>query len=184
MSIRWERLFGDLEGQLEAAERADLAAEVADRTRYEISRTTLADRLRAALGSDLDLTVAGVGAVSGSLTRVGADFLVIEVAGSFALIRAAAVVAVRNLRAASQSPAETVAARISLGMVARELARDRAAVTVWLRDGATLVGTIDRVGADYLDLAEHSLDEPRRVGTIHGLRTVAVEALAMVRAGS
>jgi hypothetical protein len=182
MSIRWDRLFADLEGQLEAAARVDLAAEVADRTRYEISRTRLLDRLRAALDCEVELTVTGVGPVVGTLTRVGADFVVIDAAGSLALIRAGAVVTARNLGAASRSVAGEVAARIAIGMVARELARDRTTVTVWLWDGTTLAGTVDRVGADYLDLAEHPLDEPRRSGAIHGMRTVALESLAMMRA--
>ena len=183
MSIRWYRLFADLESQLEAAERADLAAEVAERTRYEVAQTVLLDRLRASLGADVDLTVAGAGGVAGTLTRVGADFLVVDAGGSLALIRAAAVLTVRNLGAASQPAADAVAARISVGLVARELARDRSPVTVWLQDGTTLAGTIDRVGADYVDLAEHSLDQPRRSAVVNGIRTVAVAALAMVRAG-
>jgi hypothetical protein len=183
VSIRWDRLFADLEGQLEAAERAEFVAEVAERTRYEVAQTTLLDRLRAALGTEIDVTVAGVGALAGEMTRIGADFVVVDAGGSLALVRIAALLTVRNLATISRPTAEVVAARISMAMVARELARDRSAVMVWLRDGTTLAGTIDRVGADYLDLAEHSLDEPRRAAVVRGRRTVAVEALAMVRAG-
>jgi hypothetical protein len=181
MSIRWDRLFADLEGQLEAAARAELAAEVADRTRYEVAQTQLLDRLRAMLHSHVELTVAGVGPVAGTLARVGADFVLLEAAGSLALIRAGAVVTARNLAAASRSVGE-VAARIAIGMVVRELARDRAVVTVWLVDGTTLAGTVDRVGADYIDVAEHCLDEPRRAGSVQGIRTVALGSIAMVRA--
>ena len=181
VSFRWDRLFADLEGQLEAAERADLAAEVADRTRHEIAQTTLLDRFRAALGSEVDLLVDGVGPVAGTLTRVGADFIVVTAGGSPALVRIAALLTVRNLGTASESAVEAVATRIAVRLVARELARDRIAVTAWLRDGTTLTGTIDRVGADYLELAEHSLDEPRRAAVVHGVRTVAIDALAMVQ---
>jgi hypothetical protein len=182
VSIRWERLFADLEGQFEAAGQADLAAEIAERTRIEVAQTSLSDRLRAALATDVDLTVVGVGAVSGQLVRVGADFVVVEAKGSTSVIRVAAVATVRDLGAASRPPAGEVAARISFGMVARELSRDRAPVTIWSRDGITLVGTIDRVGADYLDLAEHALDEPRRADVVRGTRTVAIDAVAVVRA--
>ena len=182
MSIRWDRLFADLEGQLEAAARAELVAEVADRTRFEVSQTTLLGRLRAALDGEVELSVAGVGPVVGTVSRVGTDFVVIDTTGSPALINAGAVVTARNLGTASRSVADEVAARIAIGMVLRGLARDRTAVTVWLQDGTTLAGTVDRVGADYLDLAEHPLDEPRRNGAIHGIRTVALESLAMLRA--
>lgn len=181
MSIRWDRLFTDLEGQLEAAEQAEFAAEVADRTRHEVAQTTLLDRLRANLGGQLDLSIAGVGAVAGTLRRTGADFIVVETAGSLALVRSAAVAAARDLGGASQPVTDGVAARISFGLVARELARDRSPVTVGLQDGTTLAGTVDRVGADYLDLAEHALDEPRRTGMVKQVRTISIAAIAMVR---
>jgi hypothetical protein len=61
------------------------------------------------------------------------------------------------------------------------LARDRAVVQVVLDDGAVLTGTIDRVGADYLELAEHAADEPRRVEAVRGVRAVVLTAVGVVR---
>ena len=45
--MRWERLFGDLEGQWEAEARRDLDQEVADRTRRERATVGLFERLAA-----------------------------------------------------------------------------------------------------------------------------------------
>jgi hypothetical protein len=37
------------------------------------------------------------------------------------------------------------------------------------------------VGADFLELAEHSADEPRRAAAVQGVSAVALDALAVVR---
>jgi hypothetical protein len=65
--------------------------------------------------------------------------------------------------------------------VVRVLCRDRTATGVVLAVGASLSGTIDRVGIDYLDLAEHPLDEPRRSSAVTGIRTIPLSAVAVLR---
>jgi len=44
-----------------------------------------------------------------------------------------------------------------------------------------LTGTIDRVGADFLEMAEHALDVARRAGNVAGVRTVPFTGLALIR---
>ncbi len=54
---------------------------------------------------------------------------------------------------------------------------------VVLDDGSALSGTVDRVGADYLDLAEHPVDEPRRAEAVQAVQAVVIEAVVLVRSG-
>ena len=44
-------------------------------------------------------------------------------------------------------------------------------------------GTVDRVGADFVEMTEHGAGEPRRRAEVSGVRTVPFAALALVRSG-
>ena len=182
--MRWDELFRDLEAQLEAADAAELAAEVADRTRSEVGRLRLLDRLRPATGHAVRLQVRGAGQVAGRLDHVGAEWVLVdEQGGRQALVPLAALVSVSGLGQLSQLPdsQSRVHARLGLASALRGVARDRMPVTVWLDEGSTLSGTVDRVGADFLELAEHAPGEPRRRGDVTGVRAVPFAALGAVR---
>ncbi|WP_203589757.1 hypothetical protein [Streptomyces sp. SID13031] len=47
--------------------------------------------------------------------------------------------------------------------------------------GNPITGTIDRVGADFLEIAEHPLDAPRRRTEVYNSRLVPTQALDAVR---
>jgi hypothetical protein len=184
--MRWNELFEDLEAQLDEADARELAGEVADRTRREIARLTIVDRLRAALGVDLTLTLVDGRRLRGDVSSVGPDWVLLggdrlpEV-----LVSLAAVATVTGMPGQAVDPAGVgeVEKRAGLAFALRRLARDRAPVQVAVAGGAVLTGTIDRVGADYVEMAEHALDDPRRRELVQAARLVPLAALMFVRPG-
>jgi hypothetical protein len=179
--MRWERLFDDLETQLAAEDRRELDLEVADRTRRERALLGLHERLAAAVNGDtLSLRVVGVGVLVGRVTAVGADWLLVEERPELpALVPFAALRAVTGLRGAQQTGA--VAKAFALGAALRAVSRDRAVVDIVDLEGTVVTGTIDAVGLDSLDVAEHASDLPRRPEHVIATRTIPSCAIAVVR---
>jgi hypothetical protein len=182
--MRWQRLFADLQAQFDEEESAVERSEFASRARSEIGAVRLVQRLQGAIGSPLYLTVRGAGRVDGVLTEVGADWLLLDGdSGRQYLVASGAVRAVTGLGrvTAAPEPEGVVRVRLDLRRVLRGLARDRAPVQVVLDDGGVLAGTVDRVGSDYVELAEHAADLPRRAEAVQGVRAVVLAAVAVVR---
>ena len=181
---RWKRLFDDLEAQAEALARGELDAEVRDRMRRENALVRLSDRLAPSLGATVQLQVGGPGVLHGVLLDAGTDWLLLEETGSReVLVPALALLSVGGLGRAAQAPGSEgeVGKRLDLRWALRGLARDRAGLAVVLRDGSVLGGTLDRVGADFVELAEHGTGEARRSGAVLGLRLLPLEALGALR---
>jgi hypothetical protein len=184
--MRWQALFDDLEAQIEAAEAAELQAEVADRTRRELGLVRVVDRLRAAEGHPVAVAVHGAGVVHGRLLDVGGDWTLLEEnAGREVLVPLPAVLGVTGLGVRTGVPGSEgeVGRRLDLRWALRGLARSRAGVTVVLRDGSAVTGTLDRVGADHVDVAEHAPGEARRAPAVRQVRLIPLAALALLRSG-
>ena len=181
--MRWRDLFDDLGAQLDAAAAAELAGEVAERSRSEAGRVRAVDRIAAAAGAPVHLTVCGLGPVRGVLSDAGPDWLLLdEGAGREALVPLARVLAVGGLPRGAAAPDDGPVARaLDLRWALRGLARDRAGVVVVLRDGSAVTGTVDRVGADFVEVAEHAAGELRRAAAVRGVRLVPLPAVALVR---
>lgn len=182
--MRWDDLFRDLEAQLEAADAATQAAEVADRTRRGRAEIRLVDRLRGSLGRPVTMQVHGPGLLAGLLLDVGAGWLLAEEpAGTTVLVPMSALLTVGGLGPQAVAPGSqgAVAERLGLGHALRAVARDRAPVSLLVRDGTVLMGTLDRVGEDYVDVAEHAVGEPRRRGEVRGVRAVPMTAIGALR---
>src|SRR3954467_3700263 len=140
-SVRWDELFADLEAQAEALRAAERDTEVAELTRLETSRLSLASRLGPAAGTAVRIRCLGGTMLSGRLSGCGPGWLLLdEGAGREALLAAAAVTSVAGLGRWSGSPGTAVA--LGLGSVLRAVARDRSVLRVGLTDATVLDGTL------------------------------------------
>jgi len=197
--MRWDDLFDDLESQLEqelGAEEADLGAE---EERLRLGRLTLRDRLiamsRAGDGApdQLKLAMRDGSVVTVAVGSIGRDWLVGELVGArrgSCVLPLAAVAALlpspeqlarsMMVELAGESPV-SLSARLGLAFVLRDLCRRRAPVDVSTASGERLHGTIDRVGRDHLDLAEHEPGVPRRAASVGRIRILPFGELHLVR---
>ena len=192
--MRWDSLFDDLEGQLEQELTAEGDELRAEEERLRLGRLSLRDRICAAVaaapaepirlrlvtGEPLAVTVRTIGRdwVSGEIADGPRQGVLVPLPAV-----AAVLVAPRLVAATLEPPVDAdrgLPARLGLPFVLRDLARRRVPVTLQLGSGA-LEGTIDRVGRDFLDLAAHDLDRPRRSAAVRGIHVVALAAVLAVR---
>jgi hypothetical protein len=179
--MRWEALFADLEGRLVAEERRELDDEVAERTRRERALVTLSGRLAASVGAEVRLCLVDGVVVHGRLLDLGVEWLLVrgQLSGREVVVPLGAVRTLDELGRRAEDGRS--ARRFALGYALRALSRDRATVAVRVAGGGpALVGTIDAVGADHLDLAQHPDGVPRRRENVTAVTTVPFAALVAV----
>jgi hypothetical protein len=190
--VRWDRFFDDLEGQLASEWEAERAALDTEAERLRLSRVSLRERLTSLVdrernGTAPSFEVGGGTVVSAEVTAVGADWVALDGgrAGAlvvpFSAIEAIGMPHADVLRSARPSLRRSALSdRMTLGFVVRDLVRRRVAVTVHLVQGRLLSGTIDRAGADHLDIALHDRGAPRRATEVTGHRIVPFGAVAWI----
>lgn len=193
--MRWDKLFDDLESQLErelTAEELDLAVED---ERLRLGRLALRDRLLAmhhAGGDGIRMLLAdgsrhtvrtdafGRDWCSGVLEGARARQCIVPIAGIAGVSLDEHAVA-RSLASPLEPAHGTgLAARLGLPFVLRDLCRRRRELDLDTLDGS-LHGTIDRVGRDHLDLALHEPGAARRRGSVREVRLMPFARLVLVR---
>ncbi|HEY2042683.1 MAG TPA: hypothetical protein VGH11_08405 [Jatrophihabitans sp.] len=182
--MRWEGLFADLEAQASQLAAAARGAEVEERGRIEVGTIGLVDRLRPALGAAITLRCRAGVTVTGCIRRVNLQWLLIaEDGGREALVPIAAIVAVSGLGRLSAVPNTMgpVESKLGITHALRGVARDRSAVRMLLADSTVLDGTLDRVGADFVEVSVHAPGEPRRHREVRDVVVVAISAIVVLR---
>jgi hypothetical protein len=184
-AMRWDRLFDDLQAQLDADGQRELDLEVSDRTRRERARVGLHERLIAQRGLGIEVRLAAGLQVSGTVADAGLDWLLVHDRGERgSLVPFGAIVSIKGLGARAAGGDEVVTAkRFGLGYALRGLSRNRSVVSLVDIGGSVTTGTIDAVGADALDLSEHPADVARREENIVARRVIPFTAIAVVRHG-
>jgi len=194
--MRWDRLFDELEGRFDELADEQAAAERADRERVAMGAVTALGRLAGALDQHVRVGLAGGVVVAGTLRAVGPDWLLVtEGEQRDYVVPWRSVAAVHGVTAATGPPPAGLDLRLDLRRALRGLARDRAPVQValagWTGGGGPsgtggasgeLIGTIDRVGADFIEMALHPAGEARRAGAVRSVVLVPLPSILLVRA--
>ena len=161
--MRWDALFADLEAAAAGEWLRERDAEIAERTRAEVARLRLVDRMRAYVDrrqpgatAELAVRVTAAGVLRGELSRVADQWFLLVTPTHEWVVSVDAVVGITGLPAAARPPDSQGTVSRALGWSAawRVLARDRTAVHVIRRDGSTVVGTPGRVGQDFVEIGD------------------------------
>jgi hypothetical protein len=151
----WERLLGDLAGQLAAAGRAEQRAEVAERSAALQAAALLADAVRGARGGEVVLQLRGDAAPwAARLVDSGPDWLLAERGGRETLAPMAALTWWQGPRS-PRPPVGAVEGRYGLPLALRAVARSGGAVRV-RAGGRAVVGLLGRIGADHVEVVERA----------------------------
>jgi hypothetical protein len=175
-------VFDELEGEFEAGLRLEAEQEAMAATRAELGATVLWEQLARRVGSHTVVHV-GARAFRGTVVASYPEFLVVGTAdGAEHLIRHGAAISVAlGPEPPSLRPTPGAATRrYQFALALRELARRREPVRVLLSDGTSCDGTIEAVGSDYLEIAEHDLGEARRRGAVRARRFIGFAAVVAV----
>lgn len=188
--MRWEQLFADLNARFDELADAQMMAELADRQRVAAGSVSMVQRIAGAVGEVVRVRTRQGPVVSGLLREVGPDWMLLGQQGPGELLVALrAVTGIEGLTAATGVPLSPLAMRMDLRLALRGLARDRSSVLVTVAGaggspgtpGSDLPGTIDRVGVDFVELAQHAVWEPRRAASVRSVALIPLAALISVR---
>jgi hypothetical protein len=176
------RVFEELEAEFEAGLRREADQETAAALRAEIGETVLWEQLARRTGAQA-VAHAGTRRFRGVVVASYPEFLVLHDGdGTEHLIRYGPATSVAlPAEPTTLQPAPAGAARRNrLSLALRELARRREPVRLELVDGGRVDGTIEAVGSDYLEIAEHDPGEARRKRAVKARRFLSLTAIAAV----
>ena len=181
-SDRFGRLFEELEGEFAAELRLEDEQGATQALRAQLGATVLWEHLARRVGWQVVIRVPGR-VLHGTLVASYVDFCAVQAEGAPPIWSASARVCpsacrpARTGAAAGPSPSRTA---VPMGLALRELARRREPVMAVLVDGSEVGGTIEVVGQDYVEVAEHDPGEARRETAVRARRVLPMETLTLV----
>ncbi len=182
---RTRTLLEGLDAQAQALAALDDAEAAEELARAEIARTTWADRVRAIDATDhatiglIEVELPDGQVIAGRVVAVLADGMQLADDVCTWIIRFDAVQSIVGLGMRTRE-ATRIEQRLSVTSVLREWAHERSPVQCVSARGLR-EGTVVRVGADHIDLAEHERGEPM---SIRRIRTLPLPSLWAVRCWS
>jgi hypothetical protein len=162
------RLFDDLEAAFEAGLRREAEQEALAAVRAELGTTVLWEQLARRVGAQTTV-------LAGARVLRGDD-------GTEHLVRYGPAVSIAlPAEPLGLQPTSTPSARrYQFTLALRELARRREPVRIELADAGGVDGTIEAVGSDYLEVAEHDPGEARRRAAVRSRRFIGFAAVVAV----
>jgi hypothetical protein len=210
-AMSFHNFFADIEEQLTHELEAEIRDQLADDERQRLARLTLRERIRLMSGTrgqaaqtriELRLRTGQqltVSPVTHGRDWFAADILAPSDVAGHALLPLAAIAGLtptpellerslgEHVSTVSREDLQSIrpqrarlSDQIGLPFVLRDLSRRRKPVEITSSMGVS-AGTIDRVGADHLDLALHAADQVRRARGVSEVRIVAISDIALVR---
>jgi hypothetical protein len=175
------RVFEELEAEFEAGLRREAEQEATAALRAGLGETVLWEQLARRVGARA-VARTGTRTFHGVIVASYPEFLALRDDDTEHLLRYGPSLSVAlpaeasGLRPTPAGPAR----RYQLALALRELARRREPIHLDLVDGDRVDGTIEAVGSDYLEVAEHHLGEARRRAAVKARRFVGFAAVAAV----
>lgn len=160
--MRWERLFGELEGYAEHVRIEQRDALVAELREGEWAERGWLDGLADA-SVPIEISVRDVGVLIGRVRWANDRLIRLETGAANHVIAAPAVQWVRGFDRSPGLRRDSVQAQLGWGPVFREAHDERDVLTVTLIGGLVLEGTVTAVGRDFVRLASasgHERDVP------------------------
>lgn len=169
--MRWERLFADLQAQLDAEHLRDVDAEIAELATAEIGLTAFTDRIRGCRDRQLTLRLADGGVVAGVISDATAQWVLLAQERREVLVPVRSVVSAWPMGGVAP-PTGVSESKVGLGHALRALAAQERVVTVRTSAGDER-GWIARVGADHVDLIPEDASEDEAV-TVSARHVLAI----------
>ena len=151
--MRWDRLFGELEGYAEHVRLEERDALVTELREGEWAERSWIDGLPDA---EAEIAVIDVGVLAGRV-RMANDLVIhLETTSAMHVIATSAVQWVRGNGRGPGIDRESVAAKLGWGPVFREAHDERDVVRLTLAGGSSVEGTVSAAGADFVRIESAS----------------------------